>query len=179
MADPELFQQWSPPSSGPSQSTVQLTLQLCFEFSLLSQSCQAQSRLTSQFTTSVHLRSQKNFVDVWVNQKYVWAEMRLNWKLTIFFVCRLIAYGQQPLAAVTSARLHHQLYPDTVAAESWQASGVQYLTSNSTIAALRSRGHNVTLSNWGAVSQVILVDSSTRTLISASDPRKDGAPSGY
>lgn len=56
---------------------------------------------------------------------------------------------------------------------------MSYVTSNSTIAALQSRGHNVSLSSWAGVTQAIVIDPSTRTLIAASDPRKDGAPAGY
>ena len=39
-------------------------------------------------------------------------------------VCRLLALGQDPLQAVSGARLHHQLLPDLVRAEHWNVSSV-------------------------------------------------------
>ncbi len=39
-------------------------------------------------------------------------------------VCRLLAMGQDPLQAVSGARLHHQLLPDLVRAEHWNVSSV-------------------------------------------------------
>lgn len=39
-------------------------------------------------------------------------------------VCRLLALGQDPLQAVSGARLHHQLLPDLVRAEHWNVSVV-------------------------------------------------------
>lgn len=38
--------------------------------------------------------------------------------------CRLLALGQDPLQAVSGARLHHQLLPDLVRAEHWNVSSV-------------------------------------------------------
>ena len=34
-------------------------------------------------------------------------------------LCRLLAMGQDPLQAISRARLHHQLLPDRVRAEYW------------------------------------------------------------
>ena len=34
-------------------------------------------------------------------------------------LCRLLAMGQDPLQAISHARLHHQLLPDRVRAEHW------------------------------------------------------------
>ena len=45
--------------------------------------------------------------------------------------------------------------------------------------ALEEKGHKVETSSWGAVVQGILVDPSDGYLTGVSDPRKDGAPSGY
>ena len=45
--------------------------------------------------------------------------------------------------------------------------------------ALEEKGHRVETSSWGAVVQGILVDPSDGYLTGVSDPRKDGAPSGY
>ena len=45
--------------------------------------------------------------------------------------------------------------------------------------ALEEKGHKVETSSWGAVVQGILVDPSDGYLTGMSDPRKDGAPSGY
>ena len=39
-------------------------------------------------------------------------------------ICRLLALGQDPLQAVSGARLHHQLLPDLVRAEHWNVSSV-------------------------------------------------------
>ena len=87
----------------------------------------------------------------------------------------MIVQGQAPLAAIDAPRLHHQLLPDTVVAEQWSS----FNTPNSTISVLESRGHNVSFTDWNAAMQAIVVDPTTRTLVSAADPRKDGAPDGY
>ena len=34
-------------------------------------------------------------------------------------ICRLLAFGQDPLQAVAGPRVHHQLLPDSVGAEHW------------------------------------------------------------
>jgi gamma-glutamyltranspeptidase len=87
--------------------------------------------------------------------------------------------SQDPLLAVSSARLHHQLLPNNVAAEEWQTASTNFSTPASILAALRRRGHNVTQTDWGAACQLIVIDSESSSLTSVSDPRKDGAPSGF
>jgi len=87
--------------------------------------------------------------------------------------------AQDPLVAVSSARLHHQLLPNSVAAEEWHTASTNFSTPASTLAALRQRGHNVTATDWGAACQLIVVDAGSGGLTSVSDPRKDGAPAGY
>ena len=92
---------------------------------------------------------------------------------------RLVALGQDPLVAIATPRLHHQLLPDTVFAEDWHTNSSAFLTSNITFQALRARGHVVNATDWAAVSQVVVVDPDTTHVIGCSDPRKDGAASGY
>lgn len=48
-------------------------------------------------------------------------------------VCRLVAMGQDPLAAVGSPRLHHQLLPDVVHAEDWSAGDLSIHVNNYTL----------------------------------------------
>lgn len=45
--------------------------------------------------------------------------------------------------------------------------------------ALQEKGHHVEATSWGAVVQGILADPSDGYLTGVSDPRKDGAPSGF
>ena len=45
--------------------------------------------------------------------------------------------------------------------------------------ALQRRGQTVAPTEWGAVSQVIVVDPDTGVLSGAADPRKDGAAAAY
>lgn len=90
----------------------------------------------------------------------------------------MLALGQDPLAAISSPRLHHQLLPDTVAAEAWNSTGSSFVVSSETVAALRRRGHQVSPSDWGAVCQAVVINPETDVLTAASDPRKDGAPAG-
>ena len=51
-------------------------------------------------------------------------------------VCRLMAFGQDPLQAVAGPRLHHQLLPDFVGAEHWNvsnATGPSFMVSNAEV----------------------------------------------
>ncbi len=45
--------------------------------------------------------------------------------------------------------------------------------------ALEARGHVVEPTPWGGVVQLIAVNPDSGALTGVSDPRKDGAPSGY
>lgn len=90
--------------------------------------------------------------------------------------CRMVGLGQDPLPAVSSARLHHQLLPNTVAAEAWSTKAANFTLGQDVVTALERRKHEVAASDWGAVCQVIAVNPETGALISVSDPRKDGAP---
>ena len=91
---------------------------------------------------------------------------------------RLVGLGQDPLPAVSAARLHHQLLPNTVAAEAWGTEASNFTVGQDVVTALKRRGHEVVASDWGAVCQAIAVNPETGALISVSDPRKDGAPAG-
>lgn len=86
--------------------------------------------------------------------------------------------GDEPLIAVAEPRLHHQLLPNIVYAESWNTSSSTFSTPEAVREVLRKRGHVVVPSDWGAVCQLIAVDPETATLAAVSDPRKDGAPAG-
>ncbi len=92
--------------------------------------------------------------------------------------CRMVALGQDPLPAVSTARLHHQLLPDTVAAEAWGSEAASFIVGQDVVTALERRKHEVVTSDWGAVCQAIAVNPETGVLTSVSDPRKDGAPAG-
>ena len=87
--------------------------------------------------------------------------------------------AQDPLVAVSSARLHHQLLPHVVSAEEWHTASSNFSTPAATLAALRGRGHHVTTTDWGAACQLVVVDPTSGGLTSVSDPRKDGAPAGF
>lgn len=90
----------------------------------------------------------------------------------------MVALGQDPLLAVSAARLHHQLLPDNVAAESWSTARSNFTVEQDTVAALQKRGNSVLATDWGAVCQAIAVNPESSVLTSVSDPRKDGAPAG-
>ena len=79
---------------------------------------------------------------------------------------------------MSAARLHHQLLPDTVAAEAWGSAASNFTVGQDIVTALERRKHEVVASDWGAVCQVIAVNPETGAVISVSDPRKDGAPAG-
>ena len=50
----------------------------------------------------------------------MWAVSGQSWVIVaIVCMCRLLAFGQDPLQAVAGPRLHHQLLPDFVGAEHW------------------------------------------------------------
>ena len=46
---------------------------------------------------------------------------------------RLVAYGEDPLVAVSAARLHHQLLPDIVAAEDESSGGLSIRVDPQTV----------------------------------------------
>jgi gamma-glutamyltranspeptidase len=89
---------------------------------------------------------------------------------------RLVAYGEGLFPAVANPRLHHQLTPNLLYVEDWNATGVAFKYDADTAELLATRGHNVSSTAWGAVTQAILVDADTGELHGVSDPRKDGAP---
>ena len=103
----------------------------------------------------------------------------LRISISLLFACRLVAEGQEPLAAIALPRLHHQLLPETVFAEQWSTPSASFDVAENVLEALKQRGHSVVSTDTGAVCQVVAVDPDTGTLTAASDPRKDGAPSGY
>lgn len=106
---------------------------------------------------------------------------------------RVLAYGEDSFSAIAGPRVHHQLVPDVLYAEDWNAGGAIFAYDNQTLAGLEDRGHSVTQSAWGAVVQAIIDDvdgvyesessalssSGVRYMHGISDPRKDGAPAGY
>ncbi|KAK9819607.1 hypothetical protein WJX72_000222 [[Myrmecia] bisecta] len=94
-------------------------------------------------------------------------------------ISRVAALGWDPLAAVAGARLHHQLIPQQLAAENWTAGALSLQYGAARLEALQRRGHDVTATDWGAVTQMITVSSEDSSLTGACDPRKDGAPAGY
>ncbi|KAL6776630.1 GGT1 [Auxenochlorella protothecoides x Auxenochlorella symbiontica] len=101
-------------------------------------------------------------------------------------VLRLVAYGEPAFDAVANPRLHHQLVPSILYAENWSVGGISFNYSTPLLADLAAHGHDVQLTNWGAVVQAVVVDPvvgvgqrTAPTLHGVSDPRKDGAPSGW
>ena len=52
----------------------------------------------------------------------------------------MVAYGQDPFTAVAGPRLHHQLVPDALFAESWAAGGIEFVYSDTTLAVGGSYG---------------------------------------
>lgn len=51
----------------------------------------------------------------------------------------MIVMGQEPLAAVSAPRLHHQLLPDTVRVEEWAAGELSLHVSNQTVQVCTAR----------------------------------------
>ena len=94
-------------------------------------------------------------------------------------ILRVLSYGQDLFSAVSEARWHHQLLPDSLQAEQWADASetMRFEFPEILLRALREKGHNIVPTNWGAVVQAITVDD-FGLLTAASDPRKDGAPSG-
>ena len=111
---------------------------------------------------------------------------------------RVVGRGEDAFSAVASPRLHTQLLPPLLYAEDWAAGGVAFAYDPATLAALAARGHNVTATAWGGVTQAVVVLPGAAAasgggeagggggevpapgaLQAASDPRKDGAPAGY
>lgn len=87
---------------------------------------------------------------------------------------RTLAYGEDGLHAVHSARWHTQLVPDTVQTEAWG----EFRFPEADASALERRGHQLVSTDWGGVVQAIFVGEDGR-LEAVSDARKDGAPAGF
>jgi gamma-glutamyltranspeptidase / glutathione hydrolase / leukotriene-C4 hydrolase len=94
-------------------------------------------------------------------------------------ILRVLSYGQDLFSAVSEARWHHQLLPDSLQAEQWADASetMRFEFPETLLRALQEKGHNIIQTDWGAVVQAITVDD-FGLLTAASDPRKDGAPSG-
>lgn len=92
----------------------------------------------------------------------------------------VLARGMSPLDAVVAPRVHHQLVPNVVFAESLDGTvgdGAPRRVDAATAAALRKRGHVVEFSSENtAVAQLIVVDGDTDAVHAVSDARKGGAP---
>ena len=92
----------------------------------------------------------------------------------------VLARGMSPLDAVVAPRVHHQLVPNVVFAESLDGTvgdGAPRRVDAATAAALRKRGHVVEFSSEKtAVAQLIVVDGDTDAVHAVSDARKGGAP---
>ncbi|KAI5066330.1 hypothetical protein GOP47_0018954 [Adiantum capillus-veneris] len=106
----------------------------------------------------------------------------------------------QPLDAVSSPRLHHQLFPDVLQYEDWTTAIGDLIEEPLTVVEyLESKGHNMT-SKKGGITELLIQDLSdpldarsvhswwrimrgiepVRGLLTAvSDLRKDGSPSAY
>ena len=52
-------------------------------------------------------------------------------------VCRMVEFGDDPLVAVSLPRLHHQLFPDNVAAEEWSSGGLSVHVDHETVQVCR------------------------------------------
>lgn len=99
--------------------------------------------------------------------------------------------GYSPLMSVSKPRLHHQLIPNVLYYENWTtASGEHIEEPEAVLSYLESKGHNVTASAPGGVSQLIVQSlckpsaSSSACkikgrLTAVSDLRKDGYPSAF
>lgn len=95
-------------------------------------------------------------------------------------IARVLNYGEDLFRAVVSPRFHHQLIPETLYGEQWNASGMVFNYEKITLEELAEKGHRVQPTNWGAVVQAIQVQhDGSRSLYAVSDARKDGSPSGY
>ena len=94
-------------------------------------------------------------------------------------ILRVLSYGQDLFSAVAEARWHHQLLPDSLQAEQWADASetMRFEFPEVLTSALQGKGHKIVQTDWGAVVQAITVDDFGH-LTAASDPRKDGAPSG-
>jgi len=96
---------------------------------------------------------------------------------TLQALIRVLWMGQDPLQAVTTARLHHQFLPNRVQYENFTQGPSAYIVPGASLALLQGVGNNVSAS--GAMlgnAQVVVQDLATGLLTGASDPRKDGAP---
>lgn len=91
-------------------------------------------------------------------------------------VVRLLGHGDDLFNAVASPRMHHQLAPDSLYLEDWNATSVRFTFDPDLAAKLAARGHKVASTTWGAITQAISADPDSGLLHGVSDPRKDGAP---
>eukprot|EP00887_Chlorella_sp_A99_P000435 scaffold17.g435.t1 len=103
---------------------------------------------------------------------------------------RVLVQGLDPFAAVGNPRLHHQLAPNNLYAEQWNTTGVAFHYDEGALQiggcacrALARFGHNTSATNWGGVTQAVVLDlvpgGGAAPMLAVSDPRKDGAPAGY
>lgn len=91
-------------------------------------------------------------------------------------VVRMVAFGEGVFPAIANPRFHHQLAPDKLYVEDWNATSVEFKFDSNMATRLAARGHNVAPTTWGAITQAVLADIDTKDLYGVSDPRKDGAP---
>lgn len=99
--------------------------------------------------------------------------------------------GYSPLLSVSKPRLHHQLIPNVLYYENWTTASEEHIEEpESVLSYLKSKGHNLTASAPGGVSQLIVqslckpaaTSSACKIkgrLTAVSDLRKDGYPSAF
>ncbi|KAI5066369.1 hypothetical protein GOP47_0018993 [Adiantum capillus-veneris] len=96
--------------------------------------------------------------------------------------------GHSSLASISKPRVHHQLMPNVINYENWTtASGELIEEPEAVLSHLKSKGHNVTASAPGGISQLIVQRlckqqagcKAKGRLTAVSDLRKDGYPSAY
>ena len=89
--------------------------------------------------------------------------------------------GLDPLDAIQSPRLHHQLFPAVAAVENNTLDWMRYegkLVIEDTLAnGLQKFGHTMVYKNGGLGNcQMVVVDPKSNNATAVSDARKDGAP---
>lgn len=101
-------------------------------------------------------------------------------------IMRVIGYGEDLFSSVVNPRLHHQLVPNILYAEQWNATKMSFAYDKKDLVELIARGHEVQSTAWGAVVQGIQVrqvmkedGTQSSALYAVSDARKDGSPAGY
>eukprot|EP01026_Neomeris_dumetosa_P010836 TRINITY_DN14007_c0_g1_i3.p1 TRINITY_DN14007_c0_g1~~TRINITY_DN14007_c0_g1_i3.p1 ORF type:complete len:264 (-),score=36.29 TRINITY_DN14007_c0_g1_i3:276-1067(-) len=82
-------------------------------------------------------------------------------------------------SAVARAQIHHQLYPENIRVEDKKVGNISYQLDPSIIEGLKTKNHDIVTDSFASNRQVILVDDQDGSMSGASDPRKDGAPSGF